>query len=47
MTIFKDHKVRVGNLLNVIPEALMSQFSDTTSVDYYANVLQGKKCSIC
>ncbi|MDR0296069.1 MAG: hypothetical protein LBH91_07835 [Prevotellaceae bacterium] len=43
MTIFKDHKVRVSNLLNVIPEALMSQLSDTTSVDYYAKVLQDKK----
>jgi transposase len=43
MAIFKDHKIKVEDLLNVIPEALMSHLSQTTSVDYYSKVLQGKK----
>ncbi len=43
MSIFKDHKISVNQLLGVIPEALLSKLSQTTKVDYYAKVLHGKK----
>jgi hypothetical protein len=43
MTIFKDHKVGVSQLLGVIPEALLSHLSENTKVDYYSKVLHGKK----
>lgn len=43
MSLFKDHKISVSQLLGVIPEALLSKLSATTKVDYYAKVLHGKK----
>ena len=43
MAIFKDHKVGINELLGVIPEALLSHLSESTKVDYYSKVLQGKK----
>lgn len=43
MSVFKDHKVSVKQLLGVIPEALLSNLSLTTKVDYYTKVLHGKK----
>lgn len=43
MAIFKDHKVRVNDLLGVIPESLISHLSATTPIDYYTKVLHGKK----
>lgn len=43
MSIFKDHKVGVNELLGVIPEALLSHLSANTKVDYYSKVLHGKK----
>lgn len=43
MSVFKDHKVSVKQLLNVVPEALLSNLSLTTKVDYYTKVLHGKK----
>lgn len=43
MSIFKDHKVSVNQLLNVIPESLLTHLSLTTKVDHYAKVLHGKK----
>ncbi len=42
-TSFKDHKVRVNDLLGVIPESLISHLSVTTSVDHYTKVLHGRK----
>jgi len=43
MSVFKDHKISVNQLLGVISEALLSKLSLTTKVDYYAKVLHGKK----
>ena len=43
MSVFKDHKVSVKELLDVAPEALLSNLSLTTKVDYYTKVLHGKK----
>ncbi|MDR1518214.1 MAG: IS4/IS5 family transposase, partial [Dysgonamonadaceae bacterium] len=43
MTIFKDHKTGIKQLLGVIPEALLSHLSENTKVDYYSKVLQGRK----
>ena len=43
MSVFKDHKISVSQLLGVVPEALLSKLSLTTKVDYYAKVLHGKK----
>lgn len=43
MARFKDHKVTANQLLEVIPEGLLSHLSATTSVDYCSKVLQGKK----
>ena len=35
MASFKDHRVRVNDLLGFIPESLLSHLSATTTVDYY------------
>lgn len=43
MSVLKDHKISVNQLLGVIPEALLTKLSATTKVDYYAKVLHGKK----
>lgn len=43
MAIFKDHKISISQLLDVIPEALLSSLSENTKVDYYTKVLHGKK----
>lgn len=43
MSVFKNHKVSVNQLLNVIPEALLTHLSVTTKVDHYSKVLHGKK----
>ncbi|WP_298550784.1 hypothetical protein [uncultured Algibacter sp.] len=43
MSVFKDHRISVSQLLGVVPEALLSKLSLTTKVDYYAKVLHGKK----
>ena len=43
MSVFKDHKVGVNDLLQVIPESLMANLSSTTKVDHYAKVLHGQK----
>lgn len=43
MSVFKDQKISVSQLLGVIPEALLSKLSLTTKVDYYTKVLHGKK----
>lgn len=43
MSVFKDHKISLKNVLEFIPEALLSHLSATTKVDYYSKVLHGKK----
>jgi len=43
MSVFKDHKISVNQLLEVIPEALLANLSKNTKVDHYAKVLHGKK----
>ena len=43
MSVFKDHKVSLKQVLEFIPEALLSHLSATTKVDYYSKVLHGKK----
>lgn len=43
MSVFKDHKVGVNDLLQVIPENLLVNLSSTTKVDHYAKVLHGQK----
>lgn len=43
MSVFKDHKVTASEILNVIPEALLSHLSENSKVDHYAKVLHGKK----
>ncbi|KAA6327051.1 hypothetical protein EZS27_023925 [termite gut metagenome] len=43
MSIFKDRKVGINQLLGVIPDALLSHLSETAKVDYYSKILQGKK----
>lgn len=43
MSVFKDHKVSAIELLNVIPEKLLSNLSKATKVDHYTKVLHGKK----
>lgn len=43
MSVFKDHKISVKQLLGVVPEALLSQLSSSTKVDYYTKVLHGRK----
>ncbi|TDS49746.1 IS4 family transposase [Myroides indicus] len=43
MNTFKDHKITVSQILQFIPEALLTKLSSTTSVDKYTKVLHGKK----
>lgn len=43
MSVFKDHKTPLKQVLEFIPEALLSHLSATTNVDYYSKVLHGKK----
>lgn len=43
MAIFKDHKVGIIDLLQVIPESLLTHLSESTKVDYYSKILHGKK----
>lgn len=43
MSVFKDHKISLKDVLKFIPEALLSHLSATTKVDYYSKVLHGKK----
>ena len=43
MATFKDHKVTANQLIEVIPEGLLSHLSDTPHVDYCSKVLHGRK----
>ena len=43
MSVFTDHKISLKQVLNFIPESLLSHLSSTTKVDYYSKVLHGKK----
>jgi transposase len=43
MNTFRDHKISLKQILEFIPEALLSHLSATTKVDYYSKVLHGRK----
>ena len=43
MSVFKDHKISLKQVLDFIPEALLSLLSATSKVDHYSKVLHGKK----
>lgn len=43
MSVFKDHKIGVNELLQVIPESLLANLSSTSKVDHYTKVLHGQK----
>ena len=43
MSVFKDHKISLKQVLEFIPEALLSHLSATSKVDHYSKVLHGKK----
>jgi hypothetical protein len=43
MSVFKDHKISLKQVLEFIPEALLNHLSASTQVDYYSKVLHGKK----
>jgi hypothetical protein len=43
MSVFKDHKVEVRKLLEVIADDLLSSLSIASKVDHYAKILHGKK----
>lgn len=43
MSIFKDHKMGVEQLLGLIPDQYLEQFSQQSGVDRYAKVLHGRK----
>jgi hypothetical protein len=43
MSVFKDHKVPLKQLLEFIPKALLIHLSATTKVDHYSKVLHGEK----
>ncbi len=44
MSVFKDHKISLKDVLEFIPEALLTHLSASTKVDHYSKVLHGKKC---
>jgi transposase len=43
MSVFKDHKISLKQVLEFIPEALLNHLSATSKVDHYSKVLHGKK----
>lgn len=43
MSVFRDHKVSLSQVLDFIPQALLSHLSATTKVDHYSKVLHGRK----
>ena len=43
MSVFKDHKISLKQVLDFIPEALLTHLSATSKVDHYSKVLHGKK----
>ena len=43
MSVFKDHKISIKQVLEFIPEALLTHLSATSKVDHYSKVLHGKK----
>lgn len=43
MSVFKDHKISLKQVLEFIPKALLQHLSATTNVDYYSKVLHGEK----
>lgn len=43
MTVFKEHKFPLKQILEFIPKALLSHLWATTKVDYYSKVLHGEK----
>ncbi len=43
MSVFKDHKISLNQVLSFIPEALLNHLSATTKIDHYSKVLHGKK----
>jgi transposase len=43
MSVFKNHKTSLNQVLEFIPEALLTHLSTTTKVDHYTKVLHGRK----
>lgn len=43
MSVFKDHEISLKQVLEFIPEALLTHLSATSKVDHYSKVLHGKK----
>lgn len=43
MPLFKDHKVSIQKILELIPENLLSRLAKDTKVDYCAKVLYGER----
>ena len=43
MSVFKDHKISLKQVLEFIPKALLTHLSATSKVDHYSKVLHGKK----
>lgn len=43
MSVFKDHKMSVRLLLELIPDQYLEQLSQQIGVDRYAKVLHGRK----
>ena len=43
MALFKDHKVRIQKILELIPEDLLFRLAKDTKVDYCAKVLFGER----
>lgn len=43
MSLFKDHKISIQKILEIIPENLLSRLAKDTKVDYCAKVLHGER----
>ncbi|MCY0971143.1 IS4 family transposase [Chryseobacterium wangxinyae] len=43
MSVFKDHKISLRQVVEFIPEALLSHLSANSKVDHYSKVLHGRK----
>lgn len=43
MSVFKDNKIDLKDVLEFIPEAFLTHLSASTKVDHYSKIVHGKE----